>query len=81
MASVVIRRAWFGRVVPEMKAKVPVSASGVTEAQFLASLAPFLMPGTRNTASGAPVGNVASSVPAAGTTQNAGTAIAYTVNI
>ena len=86
MASVVIRKAWFGRPNVGVLAKVPDSkanAADVSEAAFKASLAPWLQEGTRTTiATGtAIVGNVASSTPLGGTTQAAGTKVDYVVRV
>lgn len=90
MASVVIRRAWFGRPAPGPGAgtvvKVPPSGVGppqVSEAAFLASLAPWLQPGTRTTqAAGAVLaGNVVSSVPAAAANSSPGATVAYLVSV
>jgi hypothetical protein len=90
MASVVIRRAWFGRPAPGPGAgivvKVPVTGAvtpQVSEAAFTQSLAPYLTPGTRTTqAAGAvTVGNVVSSTPAGGATAPVGSAVAYLVSV
>jgi hypothetical protein len=87
MASVVIRKAWFSRPSVGVLATVPASfanaSAQVSEAAWLASLAPWLNPGTRSTsaAGGATVGNVVSSNPAGLTTQAAGTAPAYVVRV
>lgn len=85
MASNVIRRAWFSWPA-KLQIKVPPSGVGppqVSEANWLASLGGNLTPGTRTTtpAGAVTVGNVVSSNPAAGTTQNAGTAVAYVVAV
>lgn len=85
MASVVIRNTWFSRPAVGVTAKVGPSGVGppqTSEAQWLQNLAPWLRPGARTTqAPGAvTVGNVVSSTPAAGTTQNVGAAIAYLVS-
>lgn len=86
MASVVIRKAWFSRPDVGVNAVVPsnfAQAEQVPEAAWLASLSPWLNPGTRTTtaAGGATVGNVASSTPAGGTSQQAGTSVAYVVRV
>lgn len=90
MASVVIRKAWFGRPGPGPGAgtvvKVPPSGVGppqVAEQAWLDSLAPWLSPGTRTTqAAGAVLaGNVVSSVPAAGGNSSPGAKIAYLVSV
>jgi hypothetical protein len=86
MASVVIRKAWFSRPSVGTVAKVPPSGVGppqVSEAAFLASLAPWLQAGTRTTQAAGAVtaGNVVSSTPAAAANANAGTAIAYIVAV
>lgn len=85
MASVVIRKAWFSRPNVGVLATVPPSGSGAqtSEAAWLAKLSPWFNPGTRTTqAAGAVLaGNVVSSTPAAGTTQAAGTPIAYVVAV
>lgn len=88
MASSVIRKAWFSWSQAANGVNYAVPPSGVgppqkSEATFLASLAPWLQPGTRTTqAAGAvTVGNVVSSTPAAGATVPAGTPIAYVVAI
>lgn len=82
MASSIIRKAWFGRTTPEVKAKVPATAGQVPEATFLSGLAPWLTAGTRTTSIHATIlaGNIISSNPAAGTTQNMGTPVAYVVS-
>lgn len=88
MASVVIRRNWFGRTQANNGVNAVVPPSGVgppqkSEAVFLASLGPWLVAGTRTTQAAGAVtaGNVVSSTPAAGTSQPAGTAIAYIVAV
>jgi hypothetical protein len=86
MASNVIRKAWFSRPNVGVLATVPPSGVGPpqkSEATFLASLAPWFVPGARTTqaAGTVTVGNVVSSTPAGGTTQAAGTAVAYVVAV
>jgi hypothetical protein len=87
MASVVIRKTWFSRPSIGVLAVVPANYANavaqVTEAAWLAGLAPWLNPGTRTptAAGGATVGNVASSTPAGLTTQQAGLPIAYVVRV
>ena len=85
MASIVIRKAWFGRPSANV-AKVPASGVGppqVSEAAFLASLAPQFVAGTRTTQAAGAVtaGNVVSSTPAAAASANQGTPVAYVVAV
>ena len=90
MASVVIRRAWFSWPAPGAGAgtvvKVPPSGVGppqVSEAAWLASLGPWLLPGTRTTQAAGAVtaGNVVSSVPAAGANSSPGATVTYIVAV
>lgn len=86
MASVVIRKAWFTRPNVGVLAKVPASGANavqISEAAFVASLAPWFATGTRTTtpAGATLAGNVASSTPAGTTTQAAGTPVAYVVAV
>jgi hypothetical protein len=88
MASYVIRKAWFGWTPAANGVNAIVPPSGVgppqkSEAAFLASLGPWLVPGTRTTQAAGAVtaGNVVSSTPAAGASAPAGTAVAYIVAV
>jgi beta-lactam-binding protein with PASTA domain len=87
MASRAIRAAWFSWPANAMTGTVPASGAivpQVSEAKFKSNLAgSLLIPGTRTTqAAGAvTVGNVVSSTPAAGTSQPAGTPVAYLVSV